>query len=122
MAVQDALLRWRDEADCPASLLVVHGAGGQGKTRLANAFAGECVEAGWGVARAVSGRVSPGDVLPDVESAPEWSGSDLIVVDYAERWPLDTLVQVIRSSLPSVLSAPSGSCSWSVRWPTCVPA
>ena len=98
--IQNRLVEWRDDPDDPASVLLVHGAGGQGKTRLANAFAGQCHESGWAVARAVSRADSPGDVLPDGPSTVAPAGDNesvLVVVDYAERWPLDTLAELIRS-------------------------
>ncbi len=101
--VQYELMAWRDDTDDPASVLLVHGPGGQGKTRLANAFAGLCHETGWAVARAVSRVHSPGDVLPDGPQAVAGSAAMdehkpvLVVVDYAERWPVSTLAELIRS-------------------------
>uniref|UniRef100_UPI0031D3584D tetratricopeptide repeat protein n=1 Tax=Saccharothrix mutabilis TaxID=33921 RepID=UPI0031D3584D len=96
--VQDLLAEWCDDTESPVSVLLVHGAGGQGKTRLASALAGRCHALGWAVARAVSRPDFPGDVLPD---GPENTGPAdgespvLVVVDYAERWSVDVLVHLI---------------------------
>jgi hypothetical protein len=95
--IERALTGWRDAVDATASVLLLHGPGGQGKTLPANAFAGNSHERGWRVARAVSRAVSPADVL---DQGPPTSGGDgpaLVVVDYAERWPFDALVSMIRS-------------------------
>ncbi len=95
--IQNTLLTWRDDDTDPASVLLVHGPGGQGKTRLANAFAGLCHESGWAVARAISRVDSPGDVLPDGPPAARGKAPVLVVVDYADRWPANTLAELIRS-------------------------
>jgi tetratricopeptide (TPR) repeat protein len=104
--IQNVLLQWRDDPDDPASVLLVHGPGGQGKTRLANAFAGLCHESGWAVARAVSRVDSPGDVLPDGPNSAEGESPVLVVVDYAERWPVNTLAELIRSLVLDVSDRP----------------
>ncbi|MGH3760192.1 tetratricopeptide repeat protein [Actinophytocola sp.] len=95
--IERALTGWRDAVDAPASVLLLHGPGGQGKTRLANAFAGNSHERCWRVARAVSKAVSPADVLDHGPPTSGVGGPALVVVDYAERWPLDALVSMIRS-------------------------
>ncbi|GIG68112.1 tetratricopeptide repeat protein [Phytomonospora endophytica] len=80
------LTRWRDGTD-RLSLFLVHAAGGQGKSRLAARFAS--ASPGWRVWRA----------HPESALAPEGSRStldgleqdELILVDYADRWPHDAL-------------------------------
>ncbi|GAB3002938.1 hypothetical protein [Saccharothrix stipae] len=52
------LREWRDETD-GRTVRVLHGRGGQGKTRLAQRFAAESASAGWAVRQAV--RQRPGD-------------------------------------------------------------
>jgi tetratricopeptide (TPR) repeat protein len=95
--IERALTAWRDAVDAPASVLLLHGPGGQGKTRLANAFAGNSHGRAWRVARAVSRAVSPADVLDQGPPTSDAGGPALVVVDYAERWPLHALVSMIRS-------------------------
>ncbi|NUT53718.1 MAG: ATP-binding protein, partial [Saccharothrix sp.] len=88
-AEERRLERWLAGA-APMSVLLVHGAGGSGKTRLANAFAGFAHEQGWAVAQAVEAASTavPGQVVAD--AAPV-----LVVVDYAERWGADGLLRMI---------------------------
>ncbi|MBB5807404.1 tetratricopeptide (TPR) repeat protein [Saccharothrix ecbatanensis] len=93
--VQQRLEEWLDDPDAPMSVLLVHGPGGLGKTRLANAFAGFAHQRGWGVARALDQRASTPAGMAG--SAP---GHVLVVVDYAERWHPDALVAMI-SALPT---------------------
>ena len=91
---QQELVRWRDDGDEPVSVMLLHGAGGQGKTRLAGWLATGSHAAGWRVARGVdkSGPVRPATTTPPTggERQPL-----LVVVDYAERWPLAVLVQLV---------------------------
>src|SRR6266542_4904672 len=47
------LTAWRDDSSARVSLRLVHGPGGQGKTRLASRFASHAHAAGWMVAQAV---------------------------------------------------------------------
>lgn len=82
------LTGWR-EAEDPLSIRLVHGPGGQGKSRLAAHFAEASAAAGWAVRQArpvlrasVIARALPGDA--DL----------LVVIDYAERWALDDLASV----------------------------
>jgi hypothetical protein len=95
--IERALTGWRGAVDAPASVLLLRGPGGQGKTLPANAFAGNSHERGWQVARAVSKAVSPADVLNQGPPTSDVGGPALVVVDYAERWPLAALVSMIRS-------------------------
>ncbi|MFG1604619.1 hypothetical protein [Actinoplanes sp. NPDC049265] len=81
---------WRD-ASAGFGALLVHGAGGQGKTRLAREFAARSAAAGWAVHRARLDR--PGDE-PQPGPVPEPAAAAagrLIIVDRAEQWPLPLL-------------------------------
>jgi hypothetical protein len=93
-ADQQALTQWRDDGSEPVSVLLLHGPGGQGKTRLAGWLATDSHAAGWTVARAVD---KSGPVRPAAATAPA-DGQErplLVVADYAERWPLAPLVQLV---------------------------
>lgn len=92
-----SLRTWR-QAENPASVLLLHGPAGQGKSRLATQFARESRQEGWAVvqarhgsdhtsnARAVDSRPGP---LP---AAPPESEDLLLILDYAERWPSQDLI------------------------------
>jgi tetratricopeptide (TPR) repeat protein len=71
-------------------LCLVYGAGGQGKSRLAMKFAGLSAEAGWLPFR---GSLAPaGSILPaEADQLPSGESGRLVVVDYAERWPVALL-------------------------------
>lgn len=75
----------------PVAVRLVHGAGGQGKTRLASRLAADCAAAEWQVWRALhgSGPVRAPLVLPN------GTGSLLVVVDYADRWPASHLIALV---------------------------
>ncbi|MEV6150573.1 tetratricopeptide repeat protein [Nonomuraea sp. NPDC052129] len=90
---QEALRAWRDDLDEPLSVILLYAAGGQGKTRLAGHFASESHAQGWAVAQAVekAPRLRPGAGLVDLEDERPL----LVVADYAERWHLATLAQMI---------------------------
>ncbi|MBY8871612.1 tetratricopeptide repeat protein [Micromonospora sp. PLK6-60] len=100
------LLRWREDGPRLA-VRWLHGAGGQGKTRLAAEFADRSAGHGWRVVTATHG---PGTVLPPPGSQ-DLSTDDrpglLLVVDYADRWPLSHLTWLLsnamlhRSELPT---------------------
>lgn len=105
LAVQKQLVAWRDAPGVPMSVLLVHGAGGLGKTRLANAFAGQAHLDGWAVAHAIHRATAPRALLTDTGASSALSASAaavtdkrglmLVAVDYAERWDADALVQLI---------------------------
>ncbi|PZS22982.1 MAG: hypothetical protein DLM61_24855, partial [Pseudonocardiales bacterium] len=91
---QRLLDEWRDDAEEPVSVLMVSGAGGQGKTRLASHVASASHQAGWAVARGV-------ESTPRLRTdSLRWAVLDeaqslLVVVDYAERWRLEILAQLV---------------------------
>ncbi|ORT55591.1 tetratricopeptide repeat protein [Streptomyces sp. CB03238] len=103
-----SLRRWRDEGP-PLAVRWLHAPGGQGKTRLAERFAAEAAGAGWQVVTATHG---PGTVLPppgsqDLRaSATATAGpGTLLIVDYADRWPLSHLLWLLSNAL---LDRPDG--------------
>ncbi|MEV4110227.1 tetratricopeptide repeat protein [Nonomuraea sp. NPDC049695] len=84
----DALAAWRDAPDHGLSVHLLHGPGGQGKTRLAAEFAAACAAQGWTVAQAA---IHPSRTRgPSPPPAPDGQGR-LLIVDYAERWPVTEL-------------------------------
>ncbi|MQY06065.1 tetratricopeptide repeat protein [Actinomadura macrotermitis] len=92
--MEESLRRWRDEDDEPASLLLMHAPGGQGKTRLAGWFATQTHEQGWAVTQAVTRTARP------PAATVQGLGGEvplLVVVDYADRWPLSALVHLVES-------------------------
>ncbi|MFD9705630.1 hypothetical protein [Lentzea sp. NPDC059081] len=90
-AVQKRLLAWLG-SKAPSSVLLLHGAGGRGKTRLANAFAGHAHLSGWRVAHAVNRTTDRHAMVPassPLAASPTGStecAGVLVAVDYAERW------------------------------------
>ncbi|MFI8083068.1 tetratricopeptide repeat protein [Kitasatospora sp. NPDC086009] len=84
------LLAWRD-AEPRFAVRWLHGEGGQGKTRLAGRLAEESERAGWVVAEAVHGTDThpPADGSQDLRL--DGSAGVLVLVDYADRWPLSDL-------------------------------
>ncbi|MFE9773613.1 hypothetical protein ACFYOV_18470 [Streptomyces sp. NPDC005931] len=77
----------------------LHAPGGQGKTRLAEELARDRAAAGWKVVIATEG---PGGVLPppgsqDLRTA--GSAGLLLLVDYADRWPLASLTWLFSNAL-----------------------
>ncbi len=97
MELED-LDRWRDGT---ARLAVrwLYGPGGQGKTRLAGQFADRCRAAGWKVVTALHG---PGTVLPADRQEDLRLGDSvgvLVIVDYADRWPLSHLTWLFSNAL-----------------------
>ena len=90
------LAQWRDG---PAGLLaarLVHGVGGQGKTRLANRFAVQSAQEGWRVLTARHNLpAATADTRHGPSAAPDVGKEAdrvLIIVDYADRWPHTQLV------------------------------
>ncbi|HEX2297020.1 MAG TPA: ATP-binding protein, partial [Pseudonocardiaceae bacterium] len=110
------LASWRDDPELGLAVRLVHGPGGQGKTRLAAQFAQHCAERGWAVAQAVHRRydTSPTTAL-DTTRLRDSAGL-LLIVDYAERWPMSDLLALaqdplLRAGVPTrvlLLSRPAG--------------
>ncbi|MFF2348265.1 tetratricopeptide repeat protein [Kitasatospora sp. NPDC058115] len=91
------LAAWRDSGE-PVSALLLHGAGGQGKTRLATEFARRSHALGWRVlqARHASDPADGPQRGPGrLDGAPVPGGTGtLLVVDYADRWPAADLLEL----------------------------
>ncbi|WP_263972713.1 tetratricopeptide repeat protein [Streptomyces aureocirculatus] len=88
------LAAWRDGPD-QVSALLVHGPGGQGKSRTAAQFARSSHARGWRVLQArhaTAGLLSP--ALP-LSGRTEGDAPVLMVVDYAERWPTADLIELL---------------------------
>ena len=96
-----SLHQWRRSED-PMAVRWLHGPGGQGKTRLANQFADEAAIVGWKVIHAVHG---PGTVLPLERPQQDLRLGDasgiLLIVDYADRWPLTDLIWLLSQAVPA---------------------
>ncbi|MCO6011089.1 tetratricopeptide repeat protein [Actinoallomurus purpureus] len=89
--VRQKLAGWLGE-QAPVSVRLVHGPGGQGKSRLAAQFARE--QAGrWQVWQAR--QPLPTASSPQRLTAPGEAGGLLLVVDYADRWPTSHLQALI---------------------------
>ncbi|MDQ1047454.1 tetratricopeptide repeat protein [Streptomyces sp. V4I2] len=92
------LHRWR-VSDRRLAARWLRAPGGQGKTRLAARFAEESIARGWKVVHAVHG---PGSVLPPPGSQDlRIDGADglLLIVDYADHWPLPHLTWLFSNAL-----------------------
>ncbi|MFI0975988.1 tetratricopeptide repeat protein [Streptomyces sp. NPDC021093] len=94
----DQLHTWRRERPKLAARWL-YGPGGQGKSRLAARFADQAAADGWKVVNATHG---PGTVLPPPGSQdlrPDGSEGLLLIVDYADRWPLSHLTWLFSNNL-----------------------
>jgi hypothetical protein len=76
----------------PVAVRLVYGAGGQGKTRLASRIAAAAAGDGWQVWQALHG----GGPKTARLAWPTQTGSLLMVVDYADRWPASHLTALVR--------------------------
>ncbi|MEV0900513.1 hypothetical protein [Actinoplanes sp. NPDC049802] len=89
------LTAWRD-GGAAVAVRLVHGAAGQGKTRLAFRFAELSQRHGWVVCRARHSRdVTVRQVEIPAGNELVASRRLLVLVDYAERWPLSDLLALL---------------------------
>ncbi|WP_143202314.1 hypothetical protein [Amycolatopsis sp. CB00013] len=89
------LSRWRD-SDRKASVQVILGAGGQGKTRLASEFGRRSVDLGWIISNAKIGFGSANPLKSKERSTGEKGAiGRLILIDYSDRLDLDSIVELI---------------------------
>ncbi|WP_404199767.1 SAV_2336 N-terminal domain-related protein [Streptomyces tauricus] len=93
------LTRWRDD-QAGLSIRLIHGSGGEGKTRLAIEFGKMSRDAGWAVGKASTPPSSEpsADATPP-KDLPGRRAGILVVVDYAETWPLSTLHDFLQEPL-----------------------
>lgn len=73
------------------SVRLVHAAGGQGKTRLAAHLAAQCAASGWAVWRL---HHNPTQSVTSEVAIPK-QREVLVVVDYADRWPVSHLLALL---------------------------
>ncbi|MER6630139.1 tetratricopeptide repeat protein [Streptomyces sp. NPDC000987] len=91
-----ALAGWRDAGTAALSALLLHGPGGEGKTRLAARFAELSAAAGWEVVQA---RHHATAERPGEEPGRAGAHGLLVIVDYADRWAHPELVELLRDPL-----------------------
>ncbi len=89
----DALAEWIRGGE-PVAARLVHGAGGQGKTRLAAEVTAQCAAAGWAVWKVTHTPTPVSGAVP-VSRAELPGGAVLAVVDYADRWPASALLALL---------------------------
>ena len=110
------LKKWRDTAVTETAVHLIHGPGGQGKTRLAIHLARLWAAEGWTALQAYSLNDFGALDAAEIVSAEEAAGR-LILVDYAERWETTDLLALLRKAqdpagLPVriiMLSRPAGA-------------
>src|SRR6266545_1436306 len=95
------LAAWRDSIEA-TSVLLVHGPGGQGKSRLAMQFARASQQTEWEVLQAHHVDDPAVAIRPNAASLQQGGRaatgrSVLLVVDYAERWPVSHLLELVAS-------------------------
>ena len=95
----DSLEQWRDDAGRRRSARWLHAPGGAGKSRLAAEFGLRSHEAGWKVVTVIHGRST---ILPPAGSVDLRLGAAvglLVIIDYADRWPLSHLSWLFSNAL-----------------------
>lgn len=93
------LASWRDARESRSAARWLHAPGGQGKTRLAGAFAHHTASKKWKVVIAVHGS---GSVLPTLGSQDlrlHDARGVLLIIDYADRWPASHLAWLFSNAL-----------------------
>lgn len=91
----ELLAAWRDDPSPGLTVRLLHAEGGRGKTRLAAEFAACSVRAGWTVAQARH-RSEVASAGGGDQSLTVRHPGLVLVVDYAERWPLPDLLTLVR--------------------------
>ncbi|WP_132118332.1 tetratricopeptide repeat protein [Actinocrispum wychmicini] len=121
----DELRRWCEMSTVNCAALLVYGPGGQGKTRLATQFAVEARRTGWYVVAArhvgdstrARGYRSGGGAGGSEVHASTGAAGLLVLVDYAERWPIEDLLSmaddfVMTGDMPVRLLLMARSTGW----------
>jgi tetratricopeptide (TPR) repeat protein len=90
------LAAWRDASEPGISVMLVHAPGGQGKTRLAARFAAGSASNGW-MAWAAHHLSDPTGQHVVVPGDP--GRALVLIVDYADRWPVDDLLLLLDNPL-----------------------
>ncbi|MGW0786351.1 tetratricopeptide repeat protein [Streptomyces sp. NPDC002913] len=101
--VLTTLREWRGPAGsgpAPVSVWLLHGPGGQGKSRLAIEFGRESRQKGWTVVQVRHGTDRSSGAAPEHASARKPGRQPepvalLVIVDYAERWPQQDLIDFL---------------------------
>lgn len=101
------LTDWRDATDAGLSVLLLHGPGGQGKTRLATELAARSQP--WSVRQAVLGTAAPPRQDADGDGV-------LLIVDYADRWAHGELLGLFSDLLVTPQRVRVLLVGRSVRW------
>jgi hypothetical protein len=97
----DELSRLRQWRDSGPELTVrwLYAPGGQGKTRLATEFANESAAAGWKVIAALRGQYADLPAPGSQDLRTDDAAGLLILVDYADRWPMSDLSWLLQNRL-----------------------
>jgi len=90
------LIKWRDASNIKTGVLLVHGAGGQGKTRFVTHIARSWENDGWNAYRAVARDDTSGPHAGEMLQAD--ADGVLIVADYADRWCMTDLLSLLRDA------------------------
>ena len=88
---------WRDEPGSALRVRLLHGQGGQGKTRLAAEFAARSARAGWTVGQVRHLSDTSRLAKPIPTGRLRAAAGLLLVLDYAERWPVQDLIDCLIS-------------------------
>lgn len=107
-----ALHAWANDPRETLLAKLVFGPLGRGKSRLADEFAGRCASEGWTVLHA---RLSSGHDDGPTAAVPA-EGRTLVMIDYAERWPVQALRELFADPVLShgraLLLARTGDFWW----------
>jgi tetratricopeptide (TPR) repeat protein len=93
------LAAWRDDSRFDFAARWLHGEGGQGKTRLAARLAADSERIGWKVVDAVHGTETHPPASGSQDLRRDGAKGVLILIDYADRWPLTDLSWLFNNTL-----------------------